>query len=497
MSDFLSNFTKNNYDGKKKEPVEKKQEEESTETEEVQESVVFSEGTIDESSEKATNETAEETEDEAEVETSVGSRSQKKEAPVSRFQTEETEFDPTYKKRQRKKYLIIGLVSTLAAVLLFFLYYQLTHVKVPDFADKEISEVRTWGSEEGVVIQVDQAYDFDTEVNHVISQETAAGKRIRKGKTLTIEGSLGADPEEQLELPDFSELKKTGAEEWIAQNKAENVSLIEAFDDKIKQGDFIKQEAANKELNLEEYQRKDRLNVYYSKGKEVFEKNIDVPDFKGKALTDVEEWAKNNEVKLKTEKDFSNDILLDMVISQETEKGQKVAKHDELVIHVSKGKAIEVPDFSKYTMDEAASIESQISVIIKSVYSSSVNYGRFLSQSVEAEKKYAEGDDLPVVEVVYSEGKPYMQDLRGSTIEGDLPKLFFDQFQSKGASIYYSIYYVDSYEPKGTVVQMSHYGQFLPMELTISIGISLGNLSAPPQSFPEPEPEEEILESEE
>jgi hypothetical protein len=80
------------------------------------------------------------------------------------------------------------------------------------------------------------------------------------------------------------------------------------------------------------------------------------------------------------------------------------------------------------------------------------------------------------VEVIYSQGQPYLNDLRGTTVEGELPKLFFEEYQSKGANINYAVYYVDGEEPKGTVVKMSHYGQFLPLECTVEIGISRGNL---------------------
>uniref|UniRef100_UPI00403FACC8 PASTA domain-containing protein n=1 Tax=Candidatus Enterococcus willemsii TaxID=1857215 RepID=UPI00403FACC8 len=477
MSDFLSNFTKNNYDGQKKEPSEKK----AIPAEELEESAA---------PEPAVEEPViEETE---KVEEAPVSRRAKKEAPVSRFQTEETEFDPTYKKRQRKKYLFIGTGAALLALILFFTYYQLTHVKVPDFVNKDVSEVRSWGTEEGVAIEVEQKYDFDMDVNKVISQAVKPDKKIKKGKTLNIVGSLGADPEEQLTLPDFSKLSKKEATAWIDENKAENISLIESFDESIEAGKFIKQEVANKELKLEDYKRKDRLSVYYSKGKETFEKNIEVPDFKGKTIADVTEWTKKNEVKLKRVDDFSSEIKVDEVISQETAKGEKIAKQDEFVVHISKGKAITVPDYSKYTMEEAANIEAKIPVVLKNVYTSDVSYGQFISQSEEAGKEYGEGDTIPPVEIVYSLGQPYIKDLRGSTQEGDLPKLFFDEYQSKGAYINYQVYYVDSEQPKGTVVEMSQYGQFLPLETTISIGISLGNLKPTTPTLPvQSEPESE------
>lgn len=474
MSDFLSNFTKNNYDGQKKETAKK-----TSEPEENLEETVSAEPV----EEKKVSEPIKETPPSKEASRKAKPKSEEK--MVSRFQTEETEFDPTYQKRQRKKYLFIGLATVLAAIALFFTYYQLTHVKVPDFVKKEISEVRTWGTENGVVIKVDQEYDFDTEVNNVISQAVAPDKKIKKGKTLTIKGSLGADPEEKIALPDFKSMDKTSASDWIAEHKAENITLLESFDDKVAKDEFIKQEAANKELKLEDYKRKDRLTIYYSKGKEVFEKNIEVPDFKGKALSEVTDWTKKNEVKLKTIKDFSNDVAVDTVISQETGKGTKIAKHEEIVVHISKGKAIVVPDYATYTMEEASSIESKVPVMIKNLFSSDVPYGQFISQSVEPGKEYTEGDTIPPVEVVYSQGRPYMKDLRGNTNEGDLPKLFFDEYQSKGAYIYYTVYYVDSSEPKGTVVEMSQYGQFLPIEATISIGISLGNLKPKVDEIPE------------
>ncbi|MCU7700892.1 hypothetical protein OM428_03755 [Enterococcus gallinarum] len=99
---------------------------------------------------------------------------------------------------------------------------------------------------------------------------------------MTVKASLGPDPEEMIELPDFSSLTTEAAKEWIEKQKAENISLIEQYDDKVEAGVFIKQEAANKEQDLKAYKRKDRLSIYYSKGKEVFEKNIEVTDFTGK-----------------------------------------------------------------------------------------------------------------------------------------------------------------------------------------------------------------------
>lgn len=102
MSDFLSNFTNDNYDGKKKDPSENKKE-----------------TAPKNESETKVNEPQLEDQEAKEETSSANTRVGRKEnkAPVSRYQTEETEFDPTFKKRQRKKYLLIAALIGLLLVI--------------------------------------------------------------------------------------------------------------------------------------------------------------------------------------------------------------------------------------------------------------------------------------------------------------------------------------------------------------------------------------------
>lgn len=391
-------------------------------------------------------------------------------------ESEHVEFDPTYKKRRQRKVIVLSLAAIIVLLGLFAAYYQFTRVKVPDFKRKEISKAREWSAEEGVLLKINNKYSFSAATNKIIKQSVASGEKIKKGRTLNLTVSLGPDPEAQVFLPKFNKMNAKQAKEWVKQEKAENVSVVEQYDEKVQKGVFLKQEAANKELNLKNYKRKDRLSVYYSKGKETFEKNIEVPDFTNKTLTEVNEWVRKNEVKLVTEKVFSQSIALDSVVSQQTSIGTKIAKQDELKLKLSKGKPLVVPDYGKYTLEEARELSNKLSAVLKSAYSETVPFGQFISQNVAAGTELDEKDNPPTIEVVYSEGRPYIKDLRKNTLEGDLPKLFFETYSAKGATITYDVFYVDSAEPKGTVVEMSRYGEYLPMVANISIGISLGNM---------------------
>ena len=189
MSDFLSNFSPGNYDGKKQSSPKETEFDEKTErkAEPIPDSQTSDQGAGESKAAAASD--PKEMKRRTRKETSSSQ-------PVSRFGKEETEFDPTYRKRQRKKYALIA-------------------VKVPDFAKKDLSEARTWGMEEGVAIKVDQVYDFEVETNRIVSQSVAADQKIKKGKTLTVKASLGPDPEEMIELPDFSSLTTEAAKEWI------------------------------------------------------------------------------------------------------------------------------------------------------------------------------------------------------------------------------------------------------------------------------------------
>ena len=444
MSDFLSNFVNNDDENKEKK----------VKTEEV--------------SEKR--------------EKRSPSRSDKKIEP------EHVEFDPTYKKRRQRKILFISIAVFLTIIGIMVAYYRLNYVKVPNFQRKEIANAREWSAEEGILLNIKNIYSFETATNKITKQSVNSGEKIKKGKTLILTVSMGPNPDEQVILPEFAAMNAKQAKDWVKKEKAENVSVIEQYDEKLQKGAFIKQEAANKELNLKNYKRKDRLTVYYSKGKETFEKNIEVPDFTNKTLTELNEWVRKNEVKLVTEKVFSQSIALDSVISQQTPVGTKIAKQDEFKVQLSKGKPLVVPNYGKYTLEEARELSDKVPAVLKSAYSETIPFGHFISQTIEAGTELDEKDNPPTIEVVYSEGRPYIKDLRKNALEGDLPKLFFETYSAKGATITYDVYYVDSDQPKGTVVEMSKYGEYLPMIANLSIGISLGNIQATDDATNPPSP---------
>lgn len=480
MSDFLSNFVKKNYKEtkEKKGQVDSFQEKNDKQEKEPKTSydrLVEKAGTNTKRREPAIGprNIADKELNSSESESTI-----EEPLPTRRSQLEEeVETDPTYYKKRKRKFTIIGLGVILGLCLLFFTYYQMTHVKVPDFTGKEISDVRTWATANKVKIKLEQSYDLKKEANKIISQKQKADTKIKKGSDLTIEASLGPDPEEKIPLPNFMEMSKADVEKWLKEKQATNITVIQEYNDSIEKGKPIKFEMVTKDVTNDSYKRKDKAKMFYSKGKETFEKNIVVPDFSKKPKSEVESWAKTNSINVTYEEDSSSDILQDSIISQSIAKDEKIAKKENMTVVVSLGKGFEVPNFAEYTPEEAATAVEGLKILAKSVYTVDVPYGQLVSQSLEAGTKLTSKDDL-TVKVYYSAGQPYLKDLRGSTVEGDLQKIFYDEYRAKGANIRYVVNYVDSAEPKGTVVGMSAHSIYVPLDYTVTISISLGNLGS-------------------
>lgn len=121
------------------------------------------------------------------------------------------------KKRRKKR--LLGLAALLGLFILSgFLFFQLAYVRLDNFVDKEISEVREWAAEHDLAVAVTPAYN-EAPANQVIAQEEAARSRVRKRSTLHLTVSQGPDPEEKLALPDFMEMTRNEAAEWIEKIK--------------------------------------------------------------------------------------------------------------------------------------------------------------------------------------------------------------------------------------------------------------------------------------
>lgn len=384
----------------------------------------------------------------------------------------ETVIDSKYNKRKIVLYISVATTVICLSIIILFVIKFANLVTVKSFTGTSINDAKTWGLKNKIEIEQESEFNLEYNEDMIFFQDKESGKKISKGSILKVKVSKGANPDERIELPDFSTMNLAEVQDWISKNKTTNISIITEFNNDTQKNKFIKKEFKKDIVNESNFTRKDGINIYISKGPEVFEKNIAVPNFKDKSRAEVETWRATNDIQVQYTESGSSETLEGMVISQDIEANTKIAKQDIINIVISKGKGVTVPSFNNISREEAATSIDGLQISVSMKYSLSVEYGKLISQSVKNGVTLY-GEDKKV-QVVYSEGKPYIEDLNGRTEKEIAP--YFYNYASKGANISYNVKYVDSSQKKGTIVWTSKMEEFIGMNDSIEIHVSKGNI---------------------
>ncbi|MCL2871025.1 MAG: PASTA domain-containing protein [Coriobacteriia bacterium] len=385
--------------------------------------------------------------------------------------------DKAYDKKKIVRYLAIAASILALAALAFGVFFITNQVEVRGFVGVQVTEARTWGIQNRITIEVREVYSLDAESGVVLSQNREPETRISRGSVLSLEVSKGPDVTEVIELPDFEAMTTQEVREWRQEVAALNANVNEEYSAEVEQGRFIRLEFTDSSVTKDNYTRADGLLIYMSRGVQVFERNIVVPNFVGDPLSRAQEWAREQGIELKLEEAPHDTVETGNVSAQNIDADERIARGDELTLTVSQGPAITVPNFSTISFEDATEV-IELNVRVQRRYSASASFGRLMSQSIPAGTELVgEGH---VITVVYSLGRPYMDNLIGQS-ESVLAEQFYS-FTSQGANITYQVFYVDGHEPRGTIVDMSRHGQFLSMSDHVRIDVSRGN-RIPPEGF--------------
>lgn len=382
---------------------------------------------------------------------------------------EETEIDTSYKKKKMIKYGIIAGSTVFILASIFGIFFLMNRVEMPDYVNKPFSEAKAWALKNRIEIEATQEFSLEFDENRVISQSVAASKGVQKGSVIQMTVSKGADPDGKLPLPDFATMSGSAIEEWITKNRATSLKVVKEFNETEPSGKFLRLEFKSPTMTKENYIRKEGATVYISKGKEVFEKNIEVPDFFKKPKSEVETWVATNKIKMTYEEVPSDTVQEGQIVSQSVAAKAKVAKEDEMTVQVSLGKAVTVPWFGSMTKEDAMEYK-ELQVTVKEYYSSWAAYGDLIEQSIPDGTSVTGANKA--ITVVYSLGRPYIDDLTTMT-EKDLAPYFYD-FKLKNAEITYKVHYVNSSAPKGSVVSASKQNEFVSMYEHVDVYVSRG-----------------------
>lgn len=245
-------------------------------------------------------------------------------------------------------------------------------VVVSDFSSMKAGEVLQWGTDNGVMISISEAFDNYVASGNVVSQSVKANTEINKTEAISVVISIGAP----VVVPNFAAMSQDEANSWAKLN---NVTLIvqEKYSSSNDKGKNYSQSIASGTT----MKAGDELKLVYSLGR------VDLASYIGKTKLDILNWQ--NEVNLKGanisitftetygEKGTGGKIVSQSIKNDYVSPGTKIS------VAVSLGMKLITPDFSGKTEAECSALAQAngIAVLYNYQESSSVSWGYSISQS--------------------------------------------------------------------------------------------------------------------
>lgn len=283
-------------------------------------------------------------------------------------------------------FIIIPLiVLIIAATLVYFILFR-PNIEVPEFVGQSKNDVIAWIKQQeiettGIVFKEEYNFDYDKDV--VIEQIPETGKVTKKAK-MTFLVSKGADPDEKVKVPDFSEMSKDEISTWIKNNKLSATKVNTTYDDVVEKDKFIKAEYTGCEED--NFTRGCSLKISISKGPKP-EDEIVMVSYVGKTYAEFESWATGKKLKLDKYEAYSDYYDAGMVTYQSIGANEKVKAGDTIKVTVSKGKAIKMVDMTNWKKQDVINWFSDnglsVSYDLSNEEYSNYGYGRVIYFDVE------------------------------------------------------------------------------------------------------------------
>ena len=250
------------------------------------------------------------------------------------------------------KTIVLSIIFIALLVGGYFFFTNKSGIDMPDFVGKKTEEISVWARQyeiENTGIAISEEYNFDIDKDVVISQSVEANTKVSNDVKITFVVSLGADPEEKVQMINLIGSQENEVREWIKENKLTNTKINLVYSDKVEQGTVIEYKLKN--VTEDNFTRGTNLVIDISKG-EAPVGSITMEDFIEKTVAEVKSWAEKNKIELEIIETYNDTISKDMVISQSVDEGKIIKQNNTLTVTVSLGKAIRIPDFTTMSKEE-------------------------------------------------------------------------------------------------------------------------------------------------
>ena len=299
---------------------------------------------------------------------------------------------------------IIFIVAFIFNGLCYFKIIKLpVQLSVPDFTGSSFYKAVSFTEKNN--IKYDDVYEYSDNVakNNVISQSIKPKTLLKNVKDISFSISNGPDYNKTLIIPDMTGLKTKEVLDFVSKNHLNNVDILFEENSEIENDVIIGQNVSS------EIKRNDKVVFKASLGDVSKLGSLKLTNLKGKSLLFATTYFGKNAIPYELKFKFSSKVPKGMVISTSPSSGNVVTQSDKVVVTISKGRKIVVPDFSKMSFNEIIKWISRNNLLIdySESYSEDVKKGMVISSN------YNMGDMISedtMVKFVFSKGQLKMLD---------------------------------------------------------------------------------------
>lgn len=204
-------------------------------------------------------------------------------------------------------------------------------VNVKDLKGLSLFEATSYLKRYGVKYEIEYQFSDKIEKNYVISQDIV-NESTENIKLVVSKGS-------EVKVPNLSKMSNSEIIKWATKNNIK-IKYDEVYNKDYESGKIIK--ASNEENDI--ISEGSEIVITISKGSLIMPEIISISDFKL--------WAANNNITYQENFEFSTTIKNGELISSSPKTGTKITENDTIVLTISKGKSVTIPNLIGLTKTE-------------------------------------------------------------------------------------------------------------------------------------------------
>ena len=196
-------------------------------------------------------------------------------------------------------------------------------VSVVDLKGLSLFEATSYLKRYSILYEIKYEYSDEIEKNHVISQDIV--NQVVNDK-LTLVSIVS-----EITVPDLKKMTSYEIAKWAFSNNIK-IKYLEEYNKEMESGQII---SVDKQVN-DKISEDSTITITLSKGSMIMPKVESLADFKL--------WANENNIKYEEVYEFSNNYPNGKIIKTSPEENTKIIETDTIVITISKGKSVTIPN---------------------------------------------------------------------------------------------------------------------------------------------------------